>query len=187
MVTADEETTRHIFGNAQAVFMRNWPYALNIFEKEGSPVKGKVGISPLPRFPGQESSSTLGGWNLGINRYSKHPRQAYALIRHLTSPEVQKQVFQRIGYLPTRSSLYSDPEILREKPQMGRLYQILKRARPRPVTPFYPGISQIMQAEVAAVWRGWRACARRGSAPCSSAGEGRGCRARSLNAPSPRK
>jgi multiple sugar transport system substrate-binding protein len=106
--TAIEEDTRHTFGNGRAVFMRNWPYAWNIFEREGSPVKGKVGVAPLPSFEGGESSPTLGGWQLGINRFSKHQREAEKLIKFLTSDEVQKQLALTVGYKPTRKETPED-------------------------------------------------------------------------------
>ncbi|MEW6215592.1 MAG: ABC transporter substrate-binding protein [Nitrospirota bacterium] len=135
VTTAIEEPTRHIFGNGRAVFMRNWPYAWSIFEKEGSAIKGKVGISTLPSFPGKESASTLGGWQLGVNRYSKHPEAAERLIKFLTSSESQKTLALTIGYKPTRKSLYNDRDLLREQPFIVGLFDVFMKTRPRPVSP----------------------------------------------------
>lgn len=154
VTTAIEEPTRHIFGNGRAVFMRNWPYAWNIFEKEGSPVRGKVGVSVLPSFPGKVSASTLGGWQLGINRYSKHPEAAEKLIAFLTSPEIQKELALTIGYKPTRKSLYNDPDLTREQPFIVNLYDVFMKARPRPVSPYYMMISQVIQPEFSAALSG---------------------------------
>ncbi len=100
-----KEPTRHIFGSGRALFMRNWPYAWNIFQREGSAVRGKIGVSRLPSFPGKSSASTLGGWQLGINRYSKNPRAAEKFVKFLTSPESQKTLALTIGYKPTRNPL----------------------------------------------------------------------------------
>jgi len=154
VTTAIEEPTRHIFGNGRAVFMRNWPYAWNIFEREGSPVRGKVGVSPLPAFPGKDSASTLGGWQLGINRYSKHTEAAEKLIKFLTSPEVQKKLALTIGYKPSRRSLYQDAELIREQPFIANLHDVFMRAKPRPVSPYYMMISQVMQPEFSAAISG---------------------------------
>ena len=154
VTTAIEEPTRHIFGNGRAIFMRNWPYAWNIFEREGSPVKGKVGISPLPSFPGKESASTLGGWQLGINRYSRHPDAAERLIRFLTSYEAQKTFALTIGYKPTRKSLYRDRDLMKEQPFITGLYDVFMKARPRPVTPYYMMVTQVMQPEFSAALSG---------------------------------
>jgi multiple sugar transport system substrate-binding protein len=151
VTTAIEEPTRHIFGNGRALFMRNWPYALNIFEREGSMVKGKVGVSQLPSFPGKESASTLGGWQLGINRYSKHPEAAEKFIKFLTSSRSQKTLALTIGYKPTRKSLYKDKDLITKQPFIVDLYKIFMKARPRPVSPYYMMMTQVMQPEFSAV------------------------------------
>ncbi len=152
--TAMEEPTRNIFGGGRALFMRNWPYAWNIFEKEGSEVRGKVGVASLPSFPGIESASTLGGWQLGVNRYSHHPEAAETLVRFLVSPAAQKTLALTIGYKPTRKALYQDPDLLREQPFVAHLYRIFMNARPRPVTPYYPMITQVLQPEFSAALAG---------------------------------
>ncbi len=149
--TVIEEPTRHIFGNGRAVFMRNWPYAWNIFEREGSAVRGKVGVAPLPAFAGGESSPTLGGWQLGVNRFSKNAPEAEKLIVYLTSYEVQKQMALTVGYKPTRKALYNDEELKRAEPFITSLYRVFERARPRPVTPYYMMITQVLQPEFSSV------------------------------------
>jgi multiple sugar transport system substrate-binding protein len=150
VTTAVEETTRHIFGNGKAVFMRNWPYAWNIFEKEGSSVKGKVGIALLPSFRKGMSASTLGGWQLGVNAYSKHPRKAEKLVTYLTSAESQKTLALAVGYKPARKSLYKDADLLRRQPFIAGLHEVFMKARPRPVSPYYMMMTQVMQPEFSA-------------------------------------
>ena len=154
VTTAIEEPTRHIFGNGGALFMRNWPYAWNIFERPGSPVQGKVGVTLLPSFPGKESASTLGGWQLGINRYSKHPEAAEKFIRFMTSPAIQKTLAVTVGYKPTRKVLYQDRDLVREQPFITGLYDVFMKARPRPVSPYYMMMTQVMQPEFSAALSG---------------------------------
>jgi multiple sugar transport system substrate-binding protein len=154
VTTADEEATRRLFGEGRAVFMRNWPYAWNLFQSAGSGVRGKVGIAPLPSFPGHPSAAALGGWYLAINRYSRHPEAAEALIRYLTSPEIQKALAIGIGYKPTRMSLYRDAALKARQPFISSLERIFLTARPRPVTPYYLMFSQVMQPEFSAAVTG---------------------------------
>lgn len=154
VITAIEEPTRHLFGSGKALFMRNWPYAWNIFQREGSPVKDKVGISGLPSFPGKNSASTLGGWQLGINRYSKNPGASERFVKFLTSLGVQKTLALTIGYKPTRKSLYRDKELIEKQPFIVSLFDILMKARPRPVTPYYMMMTQVMQPEFSAAISG---------------------------------
>jgi multiple sugar transport system substrate-binding protein len=156
VTTAIEEPTRHIFGQGKALFMRNWPYAWNIFQREGSPVKDKIGVCTLPAFPGHEPAATLGGWQLGINRYSAHPRAAEKLIKFLTSAESQKELALSIGYKPTRTALYRDADLLREQPYLAMLYDVFLHARPRPLSPYYMQITQALQPELSAVLAGFK-------------------------------
>ena len=154
VTTAIEEPTRHIFGSGRALFMRNWPYAWNIFEREGSPVRGKIGVAPLPSFPGKDSASTLGGWQLGVNRHSRNPEAAERLIKFLTSPDAQKTLALTVGYKPTRKSLYNDEDLMREQPFITGLYDVFMKARPRPVSPYYMMMTQVMQPEFSAAVSG---------------------------------
>lgn len=153
---ADEETSRHLFAGGRALFTRNWPYAWSLFEQEGSPVRGKVGVSPLPGFGEGPAVSTLGGWHLGIAHDSRHPEAAWRFIEFLTSPEAQKMMARKVGIAPTRTSVYHDPKVVASQPILSTLQPILERARPRPVTPFYPMVSQILQSEFSAVLAGLR-------------------------------
>lgn len=154
VTTAIEEPTRHIFGNGNALFMRNWPYAWNIFDKDDSPVKGNVGVTMLPSFQKGKNAATLGGWQLGINRYSKYPEASERLIQFLTSPESQKVLALSIGYKPTRKSLYTDEDLLQEQPFIASLYEVFMNARPRPLSPYYMMMTQVMQPEFSAALSG---------------------------------
>src|SRR4030095_8118652 len=63
-----------LFTQGRAVFHRNWPYAWNIAnDRAQSKVAGRVGMIPLPAFPGGRGAATLGGWQLGISRFSRNP------------------------------------------------------------------------------------------------------------------
>ncbi|HEY8553634.1 MAG TPA: ABC transporter substrate-binding protein [Burkholderiales bacterium] len=156
VATATEETSRHVFGSGRAVFLRNWPYAATLFERPGAAVRGKVGIAPLPHFPGHVSAATLGGWHLGINRRARHPEEAAAFVRFMTSPEAQRVLAREYGLNPARRPLYADAELLEAQPHLETLRPILDAARPRPVTPRYAQLSQVLQSEFSGVVTGIR-------------------------------
>lgn len=154
VTTATEEPSRHLFGSGKALFMRNWPYAWALLNRQDSAVKGKIGVAPLPAFPGHESSPALGGWQLAVNRYSKSPAEAEKFIRFLSSPASQKLLALTIGYNPTRRTLYKDHELQKKQPFMTSLHDIFMKARPRPVTPYYMMITQVLQPEFSAAISG---------------------------------
>lgn len=145
-----EEDSRQIFTEGRAAFMRNWPYAwaLAQSEEKGSKVAGKVGICPLPHPQNGVPAACLGGWNLAVSRFSEHPSEAVQFIKFLTSYEVQKEFAVEGGRLPTRKRLYEDEEVLGECPHYRDLYEAFISARPRPVTPYYSKLSDILQIEI---------------------------------------
>jgi trehalose/maltose transport system substrate-binding protein len=129
----DEEAARGVFQTGNAVFMRNWPYAWSLTQREDSPVRGKVGVIPLPRGGADgKASGTLGGWHLAVSRYSKHPDEAAKLVVFLTSAEQQKKRAIEASYNPTRPDLYRDPDILAANPFFADLLEPLRNATARP-------------------------------------------------------
>lgn len=151
VTTYEEEQARTLFQQGKAVFMRNWPYAWNLLNQDGSPVKGKVGIAPMPHAPGQKSASTMGGWGLGIARDSKNADAAWKFIQFVTQPEQQKVLYFKNGVIPTRKAMFEDADILKASPHYKQLYQVLLHARPRPVHPRYSQISDVLQSYASAV------------------------------------
>lgn len=150
VLSYQEEDARLIFQDGNVLFARNWPYAWSLMNQADSPVRGKVGISPLPIGPMGEvaraqSSSCLGGWNLMINRYSKNKEAAWKFIEYMTGYEGQKINSINGGRLPTRLAVYKDPEVLQVNPYYKDLYHNFLHSRPRPVSPYYSAISEIMQ------------------------------------------
>ena len=154
VTTLTEEPSREIFGQGKAVFLRNWPYAWRLFEAPGSAVRGKVGISVLPHFAGGSSAATLGGWQLGINRYSRHAAQAEQLVRFLGSAAAQMDLALAYGFSPPRRSLYHDRGLKAAAPFLVSLEPVFEKARPRPVSPFYVPMSQVLQSEFSAAVSG---------------------------------
>ena len=129
----DEEAARGVFQTGQAVFMRNWPYAFSLAQSADSPVRGKVGVTPLPSGgPEGQSSGALGGWHLAVSRYSPHPKEAAALVAFLASAEQQKKRAITGSYNPTLPSLYDDPDVLAANPFFAELLEPLRKAVARP-------------------------------------------------------
>ena len=161
ILTFKEEDSLNYFQEGNAVFMRNWPYAWFILNQDDSPVKGQVQVTAVPHGPrGTVGVSTLGGWQLGINAYSQHPDEAFALIAFLTSLEQQNYAAIHAAHLPTRQQSYQDPDVLAANPFMQELANVLLNAKPRPVHPLYAEqISPIIQEEVHRVLRGEREAA----------------------------
>jgi multiple sugar transport system substrate-binding protein len=146
VLTYQEPESLAVFLQGHAVFHRNWPYAWEVSNnEERSRVVGRVGIAPLPHFEGGESASALGGWQYGISAYSLHPNEAWSFVRFMTSPEMQRYFALEASLAPTRAALFEDPEVLDRNPQFADQARAFRRAVPRPVTPVYPAVSEVLQ------------------------------------------
>jgi ABC-type glycerol-3-phosphate transport system substrate-binding protein len=138
-----------VFGEGDAVFMRDWPgdYALfGLPSKEGGYPNVKpeqVGIAPIPvAEPGMRSWSTLGGWNQFVNAQTDLMEEAVAFAQFMTEPEQEKFLGTDGGLRPTRKALYEDPAVLDALPGLELQKDIiLNNAKSRPVTEFYGDMS----------------------------------------------
>ena len=146
MLAYEEPESLALFTQGRAIFHRNWPYAWAIAnDPASSKVAGRVGMSPLPGFAVGTGAAALGGWQLGISRYSRNPDLAWRFVEFMTGPDVQKRIALATGRAPTRAALYDDNEIAAKIPQLKSLLASFKRAVPRPTTPVYVPLSNIMQ------------------------------------------
>lgn len=143
-----EEEARRLFQRGDVLFERNWPYAWKLHQRDDSPVKGKVGIAPLPHFEGGRTASTLGGWHIGISRFSDVKPQAGELVKWITSRDTQKKLALNLGWNPGRMDVYTDPDVLQELPHLNTLQTVFRHAVARPNLPYYTQISSIIQRYV---------------------------------------
>ncbi len=134
------------FIQGNAVFHRNWPYAWDVSnDPQRSTIVGKVGVAPLPRFPGGRSVSALGGWLYGISTYSTHREEAWKFISFLSSEEMQKWFALHAGIAPSRTALFRDPAVLDAQPFYRDQFAVFQGTSPRPRSPLYPALSHILQ------------------------------------------
>lgn len=145
-----EIETESAFIEGNAVFARNWPYLqASSNDEDKSKVAGDVGFTTLPAGD-DGSASALGGWMSMINRYSEHPEEAWEFVKFMTGPEGQKITAIEGGSAPTLAELYDDKEVQDAGVTFSEpdFVDVLENAIPRPVSPIYPEISDIMQIEL---------------------------------------
>lgn len=149
-MTWHEEESRFAFQNGDAALMRNWPYAYALMsDSAASRVAGRFRAAPMPAAPGGSPTATLGGQQLAINAYTTHPDAAYRLIAYLTAPAQELERARVAGTLPPRRSLYDQPALDSALP-MGVTVarEVLEHATPRPVTPIYSQLSDLLQIQL---------------------------------------
>lgn len=120
-VEYEEEDAANIWLAGSAAFARGWTslYAAS----KASPLLAKTfSTAPLPA--GRKGRAwTFGGMGLAVSRYSVNPQAAAHVIRYLISPEVQRRRLSATSTLPSRTSLLSDANLLRDTAFNGWLGQ----------------------------------------------------------------
>jgi trehalose/maltose transport system substrate-binding protein len=155
VTTYAEEEARGVWQSGNIAFMRNWPYAYSLGQGADSAIKGKIGIAPLPNDGKNPSVGTLGGWQLGVSKFSKNQKVAADLVAYLTSTAVQKERAVKASYQPTISTLYSDADVLKAVPFFKDIAGRNPVARPSSVTGTkYPAVSTAFSAAVHSVLTG---------------------------------
>jgi multiple sugar transport system substrate-binding protein len=150
VLTWQEEQTRFAFQNGDAALMRNWPYAWRLLQDEpGSRVAGRFAIAPFPAAEGGRPTSALGGAQLAVNARSAHPALAWELVTFLTAPEQMLDRARLAGQLPARRSLYDTTALADALPiPIAQVRELLDAAVPRPATPVYSELSEILQVRL---------------------------------------
>jgi len=120
VTTYQEGESQTAFTDGDAAFERNWPYAYSLNEAAGSKVAGKFAVAPLPHGAnGGNSVATVGGWQLAVSKYSKHPDAAIEFVRYMTSAPVEKFDTITNSNVPTIPALVRDLAVRKAAPYLN--------------------------------------------------------------------
>ncbi|MFW9904761.1 MAG: ABC transporter substrate-binding protein [Candidatus Thorarchaeota archaeon] len=157
VLTYQEEPSRAIWNDGNAIFHRNWPYAYWLSD-DNAFLNGTAGsylgneqtynVTLMPHKNGVTDhwTSCLGGWQIGLNAYSNHKDEAKDFMLWLTAPEQQKTLLFGNGDKPTRLSLYSDPDVLNsEYSYLVSMAPAFENSIPRPAHPLYLYMTEEIQ------------------------------------------
>ncbi|MFZ5823548.1 MAG: ABC transporter substrate-binding protein [Bacillota bacterium] len=152
VTTYKEPDALRMFIEGKALFMRHWaPAYATIQNSPESKVKDKVGVTAVPVGPnGTAPSSTLGGWNVGINANVPKERKdaAVTFVKWMTSEEASKIFALEGAYIPIYPTLFDDKEILAKYPHWADFKNIFLNSHPRPISPLYPQVSDVIQVNM---------------------------------------
>ncbi|MCE5291662.1 MAG: ABC transporter substrate-binding protein [Nocardiaceae bacterium] len=139
----NEEGTHTNFLAGKSMFAYNWPYMYDKAAGDDSKIVGKYDVAAIVGEDGA-GASTLGGYNNAINVNSKHKATARDFIAFVEGTEAQTE-FANNSFPPVLASLYDDKELVDKYGYFPALKAALENAKPRPVTPFYDGVSKAIQ------------------------------------------
>jgi trehalose/maltose transport system substrate-binding protein len=148
VLSYQEETARGVWQAGNAAFMRNWPYAYSEGQAAGSPIKDKFAVTVLPKADTAQGrhAATLGGWQLAVSRFSQHQAQAAALVKYLTSAQVETERAVKGSFLPSRLALYDSSAIEEAHPFIHQLKPVFASAVARPATATKDKYNQVSSA-----------------------------------------
>lgn len=138
-------------------FMANWTFVYKNYEgligKPGGP-KDKTAFEDLgwARYPqtiaGEESKPPIGGIDIGVGAYSKHPDFAQEAAICVTNSEAQTALAVNEGLMPSRQSVYDSPELEEAYPAdlLTLFSESVDSGGPRPKSAFYSQISSAVQS-----------------------------------------
>ncbi len=139
-----EDDARALFQAGEAVYMRNWPYAVPLLEgEEGeeSEVAGDFAVAPLPTFTGEGTTSALGGLNNAVSTLSENQDLAREFVLWAATDPAAQNILASHSLPPTMLSAYNNAD----DPNFELLGDILADAHARPPVPGYNSLSLVMQ------------------------------------------
>jgi len=146
------------FQDGDTAFLRAWPGNLSAFLSPDSKIKiDQITVAAIPSDRDDSPShSCLGGWNLMISAKTSSEKKeaAWEFIKFVTSETQQKYRAIEIGTLPSLKSLYNDTELLEKVDVMNLAKEVVRNAKPRPISPNYMDFSPKISAAFNKVLKG---------------------------------
>jgi len=146
--TSTEDTARLGFERGDSAFMLNYPFVYASAKSNAPDVFEQIAAAKYPRVdPSRESAPPLGGFNLGVSRYSKNRELAWEAIECLVSEENQLTVTELEGLPPVKEDLFERQEVQDAYPGFAEVIrESIADASPRPSeSPAYQDLSLAIQ------------------------------------------
>lgn len=142
LAAAREDDARLAFETGNASFMLNYTFVWPSAQANAPEIAANMGWARWPAvFRDRPSRVTVGGINLGVGAFTRHPELSFAAASCLAGEDNQRLAAVRGGLPPTRTALYDDPQVRATFPFAETLRATLHDAVQRPQTPLYNDVS----------------------------------------------
>jgi multiple sugar transport system substrate-binding protein len=155
-----EESLGADFANRTIPVLLEGSWLPREFAKESkSTFEQQIGFIPMFPVPNQtiQTSTMMGGWELGIPSTSQHSDLAWELITIMAQPEILGPFLQEYGFLPTQEVLGDGPNSgpLNESiPYFEEMVSMIPYGRSRPNISEYPEIAEHIHQAIQQVYNG---------------------------------
>ncbi|WP_309235572.1 ABC transporter substrate-binding protein [Streptomyces sp. TRM64462] len=140
-----EDQNRLAMEAGRAAFELNYPFVYPSMQANNPRLFRHFRWAPYPRMDADRPARpTIGGIDLAIGAYSRHPGLAFEAALCLRNRENQITAAVQGGLPPTLRDLYSDQEFTARYPFADAIFQALENASVRPRTPAYQNVSIVI-------------------------------------------
>ncbi|MFG3002445.1 ABC transporter substrate-binding protein [Streptomyces calvus] len=137
-----EDQNRLAMESGVAAFELNYPFVYPSMKANNPELFENFRWAPYPRVDADRPARpTIGGIDLAVSAYSRHPDLAFEAALCLRNRENQLTAALEGGLPPTLRALYDDPAFMREYPFSKEVLAALESASVRPLTPAYQNVS----------------------------------------------
>lgn len=137
-----EDQNRLAMESGVAAFEINYPFVYPSMKSNNPTLFKDFHWAVYPRVDADRPSRpTVGGIDLAVSAYSRHPDLAFDAALCLRDRENQLGAALKGGLPPTLRSLYDEPEFMKEYPFSKEVLASLESASVRPLTPAYQNVS----------------------------------------------
>jgi multiple sugar transport system substrate-binding protein len=136
--------------NAAADLLRRGEIATTIAYPIPNLSEDRFGIALLPEGP-KGRFTFLGGSTLAVLKSSKHPDEAVALVKFLSSEAAQVRYSTQTGLLPAAAAEY-DELLLKLDPTRGAFVDQMRFGRAYPSIPQWGEIENVLRGGLGAAW-----------------------------------
>jgi ABC-type glycerol-3-phosphate transport system substrate-binding protein len=144
-----EDQNRLAMESGGAAFELNYPFVYPSMKADKPDLFKNFTWTQYPAVNANEPSHvTIGGIDLAISKYTKHPDLAFEAALCLRNRENQMVAATKGGLPPTLADLYNDPALAKDYPFHADILTALQNASVRPKTPAYQNLSIVISHAV---------------------------------------
>ena len=137
-----EDQNRLAMESGTAAFELNYPFVYPSMKANQPELFKSFRWAPYPGVdPDRPSKPTIGGIDLAVGAYSRHPDLAFEAALCLRNRQNQMAAALKGGLPPTLRALYSDKALVKSYPFASEVLSALENASVRPQTPAYQNVS----------------------------------------------
>jgi multiple sugar transport system substrate-binding protein len=135
--------------------MANFWSSARLATQEVEPVKesGPISCGQQPAQSGVDRKTMSGIWVAGIPIGSERPERARGFLLWLLSESTQRAIVD-VTLPPVVAPVYADEAMIRTRPYLTQLLDLLASSTPRPRSPYYPQLELLLSSELAVMLDG---------------------------------